>query len=44
MLIKFGVNGSILQTKGYGPDRPKADNSTELGKFYNRRIEYAIVK
>jgi len=43
-IIKFGVNGSILRTKGYGPDRPKADNNTELGKFYNRRIEYSIVK
>lgn len=43
-LIKFGVNGSILRTKGYGPDRPKSDNSTDLGKFYNRRIEYSIVK
>lgn len=43
-LVKFGVNQNMLQTRGYGPDRPKSDNSTDLGKFYNRRIEYSIVK
>ena len=44
LMIKFGVNGSILVTKGYGPDRPKADNNTDLGKYLNRRIQYEIVK
>lgn len=44
ILVKFGVNSSSLQTRGYGPDKPKTDNSTELGKFHNRRIEYSIVK
>ena len=44
LMIKFGVNGSILTTKGYGADRPKADNGTDLGKYLNRRIQYEIVK
>lgn len=44
VLVKFGVNPAVFQTRGYGPDKPRADNSTELGKFYNRRIEYSVVK
>ena len=45
-LVKFGVNGSILQTRGYGSTKPRTDvdGNTELGKFLNRRIEYSIVK
>jgi len=43
-LVKFNVNSSVLQTRGFGPDKPKSDNNTELGKFYNRRIEYSVVK
>lgn len=44
VLVGYGVRPEVLQTRGYGPDRPKADNATDLGKFYNRRIEYSIVK
>ena len=45
-LVKFGVNGSILQTRGYGSTKPRpdVDGNTERGKFLNRRIEYMIVK
>lgn len=45
-LVKFGVNGSILQTRGYGSTKPRpdVDGNSELGKFLNRRIEYSIVK
>lgn len=42
-LVKNGVNGSILQTRGYGADKPKRDNSSDGGKYMNRRIEYSIV-
>jgi len=42
-LVKNGVNTSILQTRGYGADRPKKDNSTEAGKYMNRRIQYSVV-
>lgn len=42
-LVQNGVNGSILQTRGYGADKPKKDNATDSGKYMNRRIEYSIV-
>ena len=46
MLVKFGVNSTILQTKGYGSTVPRAgvDGNTDLGKFLNRRIEYSILR
>jgi outer membrane protein OmpA-like peptidoglycan-associated protein/uncharacterized protein YidB (DUF937 family) len=42
-LVDFGVAPQALQAKGYGETVPKADNSTEQGKFENRRIEYKII-
>ena len=42
-LVQNGVNGSILQIRGYGADKPKKDNTTPAGKYMNRRIEYMIV-
>jgi outer membrane protein OmpA-like peptidoglycan-associated protein len=44
VLTKFGVKPETLQTKGYGSTRPKSDNNTDQGKFFNRRIEYSVVK
>jgi outer membrane protein OmpA-like peptidoglycan-associated protein len=45
-LVTFGVRPEVLQIRGYGANfpRPGADNNTDLGRFYNRRIEYKIVK
>lgn len=43
-LIQFGVRPEVLQTRGYGATQPKAGNDTEQGKFYNRRIQYSVVK
>lgn len=43
-LIKAGIKESMLIPKGYGKAEPKADNSTEDGKFQNRRIEYKVAK
>ena len=40
LLIKNGVPTAMLTAKGYGSDIPVADNSTEAGRFKNRRIEY----
>ena len=44
VLVGYGVRGEALQTHGYGAAKPKTDNTTEQGRFYNRRIEYSIVK
>ena len=39
-LIKNGVANTMLTAKGYGSNIPVADNTTEAGRFKNRRIEY----
>jgi len=43
-LVKYGVKGEVLQTKGYGKMSPKTTNETEDGRFQNRRIEYKVLK
>lgn len=43
-LVKYGVNANGLQTRGYGEDKAKYPNDSDRNKFFNRRIEYAIVK
>jgi outer membrane protein OmpA-like peptidoglycan-associated protein len=43
-LIKQGVAAKRLVAKGFGPDRPVADNATDEGKEKNRRVEFNIVK
>jgi outer membrane protein OmpA-like peptidoglycan-associated protein len=40
LLIKNGVANNMLTAKGYGSTIPVADNTTEAGRFKNRRIEY----
>lgn len=39
ILIERGINANRLSFKGYGPDKPIADNETEEGRSVNRRIE-----
>jgi OOP family OmpA-OmpF porin len=43
-LVNAGVPASTLATKGYGDSSPRAPNTTEYGRFQNRRIEYTIVQ
>jgi outer membrane protein OmpA-like peptidoglycan-associated protein len=38
-LIKKGIEGRRLSSKGYGLTRPKASNKTEADRILNRRVE-----
>jgi len=39
-LIAMGIDGSRLDTVGYGETRPSADNKTASGRAANRRVEF----
>jgi outer membrane protein OmpA-like peptidoglycan-associated protein len=39
-----GVEKARMVSKGYGPDKPIADNKTDAGRAENRRVEVHILK
>jgi len=43
-LVKRGVDKKRLTARGYGQDKPIADNATEEGKQKNRRVQFVIVE
>lgn len=43
-LVKKGINGSRIISKGYGKSNPVATNDTEEGRQLNRRVEFKILK
>jgi len=43
-LASKGVATGRMKAKGFGPDKPIADNATDEGKDKNRRVEFNIVK
>ncbi|PNS07699.1 OmpA family protein [Solilutibacter silvestris] len=43
-LKELGVTDGILSGKGYGQDKPVADNGTADGRAKNRRIEFTVAK
>ncbi len=43
-LVGKGVKADNLKTKGYGPDKPVADNATATGRSANRRVELHILQ
>ena len=43
-LISRSVAPDRLETHGYGPDQPAADNATLAGRSLNRRVELSIIE
>ncbi len=43
-LVKQGVAANTLTAKGYGADKPIADNATADGRARNRRVEFMPTK
>lgn len=42
LTARFGIDASRLDARGYGETRPVADNSTDEGRQWNRRVEAAV--
>jgi outer membrane protein OmpA-like peptidoglycan-associated protein len=43
-LMQRGVAAERLVTKGYGPDKPIDENSTDEGRQRNRRVQFVILE
>jgi OmpA-OmpF porin, OOP family len=41
-LLKKGLKQSQIEAKGYGAEKPIADNTTEAGRSKNRRVEIVL--
>ena len=43
-LVAKGIAADRLSAKGFGPEKPVADNKTKAGREQNRRVEINLVK
>jgi outer membrane protein OmpA-like peptidoglycan-associated protein len=43
IMDKFNISGDRLTTKGYGSQKPIADNKTKEGRAKNRRVEFRVI-
>jgi outer membrane protein OmpA-like peptidoglycan-associated protein len=39
-----GVGEERLESRGFGPEKPKAENTTEKGRALNRRTEFTVLE
>lgn len=42
-LVAHGVEGARLESRGFGPDRPIAENRSAAGREKNRRVDFRIL-
>lgn len=42
VLVEYGISAKLVNTAGYGPDRPIDDRETEVAYAKNRRVELRI--
>ena len=42
-LVEHGIAEDRMSTRGYGPDKPIAENETKDGRQRNRRIEFTVL-
>jgi outer membrane protein OmpA-like peptidoglycan-associated protein len=42
-LSNHGIATNRLESEGYGPNKPIADNGTDQGRARNRRVEFKIL-
>jgi OOP family OmpA-OmpF porin len=43
-LVGKGIGSERMTVTSMGENQPVTDNSTKDGKFYNRRVEFRILK
>lgn len=43
-LIEYGIDPQRMIAKGFGEEQPVAENTTQIGKQKNRRVEFQIIK
>ena len=43
LMDKFNISGDRLMIKGYGSQKPIADNKSKEGRAKNRRVEFRVL-
>ena len=43
LMDKFNISGDRMTIKGYGSQKPIADNKSKEGRAKNRRVEFRVI-